>query len=370
MTQPASVAEIEARLRSLPETLIVGAPDSLALARIVELRIPPASKPAARHLRSAARRRAGRLAFAAAMLIALAVVANAAAAYYAPTYSRALADAPGIGGPSSKILAAFGLNASEVTAINDAATSSGHTLSLDAGYADGLRTVLFVSVDGKGLNADPKGYGMNPGDYGLGDFTLTDQFGHSYKPDGVGTPNWVPFEPLSWPASSIGARLTLQVTRINALWLTGTGDVRGDWSLHGTLVAEPAHMLALPTSVRTANADYTFTSIRASASTLVIRWTVKGPAVDQLNKLWYPNGFSPQTPPSDQYQTLMQRYFSPRVFDASGRQMQLSELGTTFPNHKPASSEITVFITGPGRYRIQCGDALTADDLQRWIFVP
>jgi hypothetical protein len=41
--------------------------------------------------------------------------------------------------------------------------------------------------------------------------------------------------------------------------------------------------------------------------------------------------------------------------------------GITFT--KPASGEITVFIPGPGRYRIQLGGALTADQ-QRWIVVP
>ena len=55
------------------------------------------------------------------------------------------------------------------------------------------------------------------------------------------------------------------------------------------------------------------------------------------------------------------------VFDASGRQVQLSMWGITFT--KPATGQITVFIPGPGRYRIQVGDALTAVELRRWIVV-
>jgi hypothetical protein len=277
MTQPATLDEIEQRLRGLPETLVVDSEDARAMDRIVELRFR--DKPVVKA--QAARGRLVRLG-AVGMAIVAVLLVNVAAAYYAPTYSRALADAPGIGGSSSKVLAAFGLNADQVTAINDSATSSGHTLRLAAGYADGLRTVLFISVDGRGLDGNPKGYGMNPGDYGLGNSTLTDQFGHTYVPNGVGTPNWIPFTPLAWPASKVGARLTLHVTSIDAMWLRSGAEQQGDWSLHATLVAEPAHTLALPAAIHTSQANYTFTSIRSSATTLIIRWTVDGPALDRV----------------------------------------------------------------------------------------
>jgi hypothetical protein len=370
MIQPATLEEIDERLRSLGESLIVGPDDSRALVRIIELRISAAFTPVA-HARASRRRvvRVGVLA----MAVAFVLLANVVTAYYAPTYSKALADAPGIGGPSSTILAAFGLNAGQMTAVNDSATSSGHTLRMEAGYADGLRTVLFVSVDGKGLEGDPKGYGTNPGEYGLGNFTLTDQFGHTYVPNGVGSRNWIPFTPLTWPASKVGARLVLHVTSIDALWLRDSAEVTGDWSLHATLAAEPAHTLALPTPVRTPQADYTFTSIRSSATTLIIRWNVDGPAVDRSNELWATGGsrtdpMIPPAPPTAEVQQLQRDYFWPQVFDASGRQVQLSMWGITFT--EPATEEITVFIPGPGRYRIQLGGALQADDLQRWIVVP
>jgi hypothetical protein len=368
MTQPATLEEIEERLRGLPETLVVDSEDARAMDRIVELRFR--AKPVVNT--QAARGRLVRLG-AVGMAIVAVLLVNVAAAYYAPTYSRALADAPGIGGTSSKILGAFGLNPSDVTSINDTATSSGHTLRLAAGYADGLRTVFFVSIDGKGLEGNPKGFGMNPGDYGLGNLTLSDQFGRSYEPSGVGSPNSIPFTPLTWPASRVGARLTLHVTSIDALWLRGAGEVQGDWTLHATLVAEPAHPLALPAAVHTAQAGYTFTSIRSSATTLTIRWTVDGPALDRVNELWAAAGSRtdptvPPAPPTAEGQQLQRDYFWPQVFDASGRQVQLSIWGITFT--KPATGEITVFIPGPGRYRILLGGALTADDMQRWIVVP
>ena len=367
MTQPATLEEVEERLRRLPELLIVDAEDARAITRIAEVRIP--FKEAAKTQRAVPLLRLSAIG----MAVAIVILLNVVAAYYAPTYSRAVADAPGIGGPSSKILNAFGLSAGDVTSLNDTASSSGHTLHLMAGYADGLRTVLFISIDGKGLDGNPKEFGVHPGDYGLGEFTLTDQFGHAYTPRGVGGPNEVPFTPLTWPASRVGARLTLHVTSIDALWLRGTAGVNGDWTLHATLIAEPAHTLALPAPIRTPQASYTFTSLRASATALNIRWTISGPALDRENALWAATGSRtnpqvPPSPPSAEELQLERDFFWPQVFDASGHQVQLSDWGITFT--KPATGEMTVFIPGPGRYRIQLGGALTADDLQRWIVVP
>ena len=354
MTQPATLEEVEDRLRGLPESLVVDLEDARAITRIAQLRIPIKQGAKTQHalplLRSSA----------IGMTVAIVMLLNVVAAYYAPTYSRALADAPGIGGPSSKVLAAFGLSASNVTPVSDVASSSGHTLRMAAGYADGLRTVLFVSIDGKGLDGNPKEFGMKPGDYGLGGFTLADQFGRTYTPSGVGGPTMLPFTPLAWPASRVGARLTLHVTSIDALWLRGSGEVHGDWTLHATLVAEPAHTLTLPQPVHTSQATYTFTSIHSSATSLTIRWTIDGPILDRLSEL--------RAARNAEEMQLQHDYFWPQVLDASGRPVQLSDWGFTFT--KPATGEITVFIPGPDRYRIQLGGALTADDQQRWIVVP
>jgi hypothetical protein len=355
MSQPASLEEIDDRLSKLPETLVVDAEDARAIAHLMELRVA-ATPVRAMHFTRRPMVRLG----AVAMTVAVVILLNLVAAYYAPTYSRAIADAPGIGGPSSKILAATGLSAGDVTSFNDSANSAGHTLRLEAGYSDGLRTVLFISIDGKGLVGDPKGFGMNPGDYGMGNLTLTDQFGHSYVPDGVGGATDLQFTPLVWPASTVGARLTLHVTSIKALWLRSTGEVQGDWALNATLVASPAHTLSLPAPVRTPQASYTFTSIRSSATSLVIKWTVDGPILDAITKVHGTN--------RDEEMVLEREYFWPQVFDTSGHPVQLEDFVTTFT--KPATGEIKVFIPGPGRYRIQLGEALTTDDQQRWIAVP
>ena len=229
-----------------------------------------------------------------------------------------------------------------------------------AGFADGLRSVLFVSVDGKGVNDDPKGYGMNPGEYALSEYTVTDQFGHTYEGNLLSTANLISLQPLVWPASKVGARLTLHVTSLEALWLRKYNSLPGDWTLHATLVAEPAHTLPLPAAVHSPQASYTFTSIRSSATTLVIKWTVDGPILDTITRFRATN--------RDEEMVLEREYFWPQVFDTSGHPVQLEDFGTTFT--KPATGEINVFIPGPGRYRIQLGEALTTDDQQRWIAVP
>src|SRR5712691_9672355 len=168
MSQAASLEEIDERLSNLQETLVVDAEDARAIAHLMALRVAGTSVRAVHFTR----RPMVRLG-AVAMTVAIVILLNLVAAYYAPTYNRAIANAPGIGGPSSKILAAVGLRAGDVTSFNDSASSRGHTLRLVAGYADGLRTVLFISIDGKGLVGDPKRFGMNPGDYGMGSLTLT-----------------------------------------------------------------------------------------------------------------------------------------------------------------------------------------------------
>jgi hypothetical protein len=285
-------------------------------------------------------------------VLAILVLLNVPAAYFAPRYGRALADAPGVGPVSSRWLSAVGLHAGDITVFGDAATSSGHTLKLEAGFADGLRTVLFVSIDGKGLEGNPKTYGMNEGDWGLSydRFTLTDQFGHSYTPILVGSSNMVQFAPLVWPASEVGARLTFHETAIDALWQRPFGVVSGDWTLHATLVAGQAYTLPLPAPVRTADATYTFNSIVGAGRTLVVHVTITGPVTEE----------APPTAPGAGLDV-----FRPSVYDAAGREMQMEEFGVTWSRQlgQPLSAEMTAFIAGPGQYRI----VIAGQD--RWIVV-
>src|SRR5260370_5114130 len=352
MTTIPSVEEVEERLRALNRTAALSAEDVRAIARLQVLRFPVVSPAVTR--RAPARFSSGRRVAAIAAMLALVVLANLGAAYYAPRYGRALADAPAVGPVSGRILQFVGLNDRDVTVFNATATSAGHTVRLVAAYADGLRTVLFVDVNGRGLAGNPKSLGMSPGDYAIGFEGLTrpDQFGHGYAlARGVQTAVALTFEPLAWPASQVGARLTLHVSAIQAEWLLGPGsdaDMKGDWTLHATLISAPVHRLTLPAPVRTPEGHYTFTSLQASGTTLIVQWSVNGAALDEVNSLWMQRRSS-LTSPDPEFDKLMGGYFSTKLFDAAGKEMTMWEWGYEFPTHEPAAGDMTAFVPGPAR---------------------
>jgi hypothetical protein len=362
-----SIEEVETRLRSLPASVELRPADDRALGEIHLWPRPDSPRLA----RPVAIRVVGGVA---AAVIAILLV-NVIAAYFAPKYERALADS-GVGGISQRLLAAVGLKAGDVTAVGDSATSAGHTLKLVGAYADGLRTVLFIEIDGGGVGGNPKQYGLHPGDWSINydDFTLTDQFAHSYGGAGLGGPTDLQFQPLAWPASEVGGRLTLHITGIWAMWKgleqgpnkvidTEALTTHGDWSLHVTLISAPYHTIALPAPVHSPIADYTFTGISASETEMVLHWTVGGPANDQV-RAQQSTRRSPNTDPMAN--PLMRDYFTPRVFDADGSELQMQDWGFTWPKTGPAQGEMTVFINGPGRYRIQLGGAVDS----RWVDAP
>lgn len=362
-----STEGLESRLRSLPSTAGLRPADEHAVAEIDPWQ-RASRRPRATH-------RALRVSAAAAVIVVAILLINVLAAYYAPKYQRALADS-GVGPISQRLLSGVGLKTGDVTVVGDSATSAGHTLKLVGAYADGLRTVLFVSVDGKGVTGNPKEYGRNPGEWGVSfDLTtLTDQFSHSYGGQGIVGPTDLQFQPLAWPASQVGARLTLHVTGVWAIWKvaeqgpnkvidTEALTTHGDWSLHVTLFSAPYHTIALPAPVHTSMADYTFTGISASETEMVLHWTVGGPATDQTR----PQQSVPPPPNTDPMANpLMQDYFTPRVYDQSGAELQMQDWGFGWPKTGPAEGEMTVFINGPGRYRIQLGSAVES----RWVDVP
>jgi len=362
-----SIEEVETRLSSLPASVELRPADDRALAEI-----HPWPRPDSR-------RRVRHLAFRVARGVAAAVIAivlvNVVAAYFAPTYERALADS-GVGPISQRLLSAVGLKAGDVTIVGDSATSAGHTLKLVGAYADGLRTVLFVTIDGGGISGNPKGYGLQPGEWGINydDMTVTDQFGQSYGGVGTGGPTDLQFQPLVWPASEVGGRLTLHITGIWAMWKAREQDTskvidtealttHGDWSLHVTLISAQYHTIALPAPVHTPMADYTFTGISASETEMVLNWTVGGPANDQIRDQ---QSISPSPNTDPMANPLMRDYFAPRVFNAAGTELQMQDWGFTWPKTGPALGEMTVFINGRGRYRIQLGAAVDS----RWVDVP
>jgi hypothetical protein len=371
------MTDIETRLRALPSAITLRSEDEEALAKLF---VGLQSSASAARPSEYSPRRVRAMTMGAAIAAALIVIlqANLVAIYFAPSYGRALADSPGVGPISERLLGAVGLTAGDIAVVGDSATSAGHTLKLVGAYADGLRTVLFVSIDGKGVTGNPKEYGRNPDEWGINfdDMLLTDQFGHSYAEQGIAGPTDLQFQALAWPTSSVGARLTLHVTGIWAMWKVAeigpnkgidpeTLTMHGDWTLHVTLMSEPAHKLALPAPLHSAQADYTFTSVTASRTEIVLHWTVTGPVNDGMR-----SAPPPAYPPSEEYQRTMQDYFTPRVYDSAGNELQMAEWGYEWPKTGAAKGQMTVFIKGPGRYRIQQGAALTAPDQQRWIVVP
>lgn len=373
MTNLASLDELDARLRALPATLTLQNDDERAVRRLEALRLPLPAKVGVRTGRPSRRFTLQNAARGLAVTAILTFGVNLAAAYYAPSYGRALADAPGVGPVSVGLLHFTGLDSSDLTVVHDSTTSGGHTIELVAGYADGLRTVFFVRVDGKGVSVDPK-QEPSPGDYGVAieSISLTDQFGHSYALQaGAQTGNVLTFQPLVWPASKVGGRLTLHVGAIVPEWLIGPSDptpaVNGDWTLRATLFSESVHKLALPAPIQTDLADYRITSIQSSGTTLTIHWTISGPAVAMVDALVQAGAQNPPAPSAD-YQRLMQDYFHAQLFDAAGKLMGFRDWGIIFAS--PTVGEMTAYIPGPGRYRLQLGDALSAPDEQPWITVP
>lgn len=375
MTNLASLDELDARLRALPPTLTLQNDDERAVRRLEALPLPLPARVAVWKGRPSHRFTLRRAAWALAVTAILTFGMNLAAAYYAPSYGRALADAPGVGPVSVGLLHFTGLDLSDLTVVHDSTTSGGHTIELVAGYADGLRTVFFVRVDGRGVSVDPKQFfGTSPGDYGVAieSISLTDQFGHSYALQaGAQTGNVLTFQPLVWPASQVGGRLTLHVGAIVPEWLIDPSDptpaVNGDWTLRATLFSESVHKLVLPAPIHTDLADYGITSIQSSGITLTIDWTITGPAVGMVDALWRSGAQNPGMHSAD-YEHLMQGYFHAQLFDVAGNVMGYRDWGITFAS--PTVGEMTAFIPGPGRYRLQLGDALTAPDEQPWITVP
>ena len=341
--------EIELRLRDLPASTVLRPADQDAIARL-----EPRLRGSRREVQMAA-------AVAAALIGIL--LANVVAAYLAPRYERVLADS-GVGPVSERFLSAVGLRDGDVTAIDDSATSSGHTVKLVAGYADGLRTNFFLTIDGRGLTGNPKEYGRNPSDLGvaLDGVTLTDQFERSYQPSGLWGPTNLQFEPLLWPASELGGRLTLHIGALTNYYFRTATFISGDWTLHAALISEPAHRIPLPAAIHTSQADYNFTGITASETEMVLHWTVSGPAADRA----YQQMKAPPTN-TDMFGTpVMTQYFTPRVYDAAGTELQMQEWGFSWPKNGPAQGGMTVFVKGPGRYRIQLGSAVES----RWVVVP
>jgi hypothetical protein len=361
--------DVERRLSVLAGSLSLSAADVRAVDTLRTLPIATARRRPRRGLR---------LAIALAIAVVVIGTGNLAAAYYAPTYGQALAAAPALGGIARPLLQFIGLTEQSAVALSGSATSSGHTIQLVAGSADGLRTVILLEIDGRGLTGKPKLYGTHPGDFAVvgGSATLSDQFGHVYRQRGGLGPTALEFDPLVSPASKVGARLTLHISGLQKQWLLPLrpnapvpADIMlgGDWTLHATLIQASMHDLPLPAPVRTADGVFSVTLLRLTGSELVIHWTVSGPINDQVDRAFYGPGATGWTPALRQ---LSQRFFGLQIVDANG-QPPVGGSGSG-GEWDPGlfRGETTVTIGHPGRYQLQLADALSAPGQQRWITVP
>jgi hypothetical protein len=307
--------------------------------------------------------------------LALLFGANLAGVYLAPAYGHALADVPALGGISQPVLRAFGIDDRNAVALHDSSTSARHTLNLVAGYADGLRTVILLNIDGRGLTGNPKLYGIHPGDFGISPdhVRLTDQFGHVYKANGLNTATDLQFEPLVWPASALGARLTLQVDGLERQWLAA-GQTRsvlpGSWTLHASVIPAATHALIAPAPVSTALGTFKLTSVRVTGTELELRWTVSGLINDRADTQFYPAAGTrgPASAPPDM--ALSRSYFTAAIYDPSGQPLPTLESSGEWPKGQPFQGILRVSTSGPGRYRLQLADVLIAPGDQRWIDIP
>jgi hypothetical protein len=335
--------------------------------RIRELRIrtPPALVPAAiaaaarpstiagRGFGSSARPRAARRRVAlGAGLIAALLAANAVGTYFVPRYGQALANAPFLGAASGPILRSVGLDGSSLTELSGSTTSNGHTLQLVSGYADSVRTVVFVQVDGRPLEAPSKtSYGF----YLHG--TLSDQFGHTYHQVFGGAQGAASsFEPMVWPATATGARLTLHVT---ALMPTGYGDstVKGDWSLTFTLTQQPGRLLDLPAPLQVGDTTYTFTRMQVSGDLFELNWSITGGAATRMDALvdgYY--GRNPAPPPAVQEKIREAgAQLVPTLLGPNGTSANFLEWGWELPRRQPARGNLKATIPVHGRWVIRLG---------------
>jgi hypothetical protein len=283
---------------------------------------------------------------AAALVVAILFV-NLVAAYFAPRYGQALADAPIMGGIASPVLRYSGLDASQITKLNVSATSSGHTIKLVGAYADTERTVLLMEVDGKPLELPSK---QRSCCYAEG--TLVDQFALEYQRVFSPDPQAMTFKPLVGPASKLGARLKLHITQLNGL-RREIQVISGDWTLNVTLIQQAGKVLAAPDPVTANGITYTITSVRLSGTQVKIAFSLIGPPIDEYRKLVYET----KTPRPMGPNSFAMRFASPRLGDRQGNLASVGDWGYTLPKQGPLNGSIDAVVPGPGRYTLTFGSA-------------
>lgn len=217
-------------------------------------------------------------------LVALLIGGNMTASYFLPRYGEKLAGASLVGAITGPVLRAAGLANARLTSANDTAVSAGHRLQLVTAYTDTDRTVLFIEIDGQPLQV---GTGMPPpsGSLAVNDASVSDQFGHQYAHlrGAYSAFDPIELEPLVWPASAEGGRLTIHVTNLEHP--SGPHQlIPGEWTLHVTVFQQTAQALSLPASGSIGRTQYAFTAVHLSSALLQLQVRVTGDAVTELAK--------------------------------------------------------------------------------------
>ena len=266
---------LEQRLRHLT----VAAPDAGRITARVLSAVPPSRS-----------NRTLRIAVAPAVLAAL----TALVVYFVPAAGIAVAEVPLAG----DLLRDAGLLAvhDRITSVGSSSSSSGYTVTLVGAYADSTRTVLLV-------NCRPAAVTLGP------DATLTDQFGRTYNAmngtgDSLSGENVLEFEPLAWPISITGARITLHMSTIETS-AAATGEVSGSWTLTGTLGLDESAALAPPGAATLGDAHFTFKSVTYTPASIEIQLDETGVSFEQLGRI-VPDGLKGRPA------------FEMNVFDPSG----------------------------------------------------
>lgn len=187
--------------------------------------------------------------------------------YYLPVVGSALADAPVV----RSALKLIGLSrlAPSITGIDSSSTSGGVTLRLAGGYADAAGTILL-------LQHQPAGQ------LDLDRTMLRDQFGRTYAVRHVATDldraeSVLIFAPLSGPAASFGARLTLEIGAVKVGPIPSQLTNReGRWVLTGVLALGQARDIYRPATITIDGVAFEFTAVRSLPAGLQLTMRVTG----------------------------------------------------------------------------------------------
>ncbi len=244
----------------------------------LELATPDPGRISARVLTS--RRKTRRSSLIRVPAVGVAVIAMAVVVlYFAPATAAALAGTP-IGGDLLREAGLAGA-AGRVTAVGAVADSSGFRLTLAGAYADSTRTVLLMRSS-PAVTPDAQA-------------VLTDQFGRTYPMQSgyadARTGDLIfQFDPLGWPISLIGARITLHISQVKSFyydasisdWNIGP-PVAGDWTTRATLGVDEGASLVAPSGGQVGGAQCTFGAARSSDATIVVDIYMHAVTPEQLD---------------------------------------------------------------------------------------